>query len=125
MKVKTSELVGLSLNWAVAKSEDYDDQLRVFFEELRDYGRTQVHDDEWVYYAPSTDWAQGGRILEMANISLAAKDPMHDYWAAMTQYGGYQQNGPTPLIAICRCFVVSKLGNEVDIPDDFLRRQKQ
>lgn len=134
MKVKTSELVGLPLNWAVAKSENYDDQLRVFLDELRDYGRTQVHDDEWTYYAPSTDWAQGGRIAECNDIGFLPTEKHRGGQAKAFVYTPSQHDlcledacshtcfGPTPLIAVCRCFVASKLGDEVDIPDDFLRR---
>lgn len=28
--------------------------------------------------------------------------------------------GPTPLIAAMRCFVASKLGDEVEVPDELL-----
>ena len=32
--------------------------------------------------------------------------------------GAALEYGPTPLIAAMRCFVVSKLGDEVNVPDD-------
>jgi hypothetical protein len=30
----------------------------------------------------------------------------------------YQEHGPTPLIAAMRCFVASKLGDEIEIPKE-------
>ena len=30
----------------------------------------------------------------------------------------WQEHGPTPLIAAMRCYVASKLGDEVDVPDE-------
>ncbi len=34
--------------------------------------------------------------------------------------GGKWGMGPTPLIAAMRCYVASKLGDEVDIPEELL-----
>ena len=31
------------------------------------------------------------------------------------------RNGPTPLIAAMRCYVISKLGEEVEVPDELAR----
>jgi hypothetical protein len=31
------------------------------------------------------------------------------------------QNGPTPLVAAMRCYVASKLGDTVEIPDDLVK----
>jgi hypothetical protein len=36
-------------------------------------------------------------------------------WDANVQYG------PTPLIAAMRCYVASKLGDEVEVPDELLQ----
>lgn len=33
---------------------------------------------------------------------------------------GHCYYGPTPLIAICHCYVASKLGDEVDVPEELL-----
>ena len=33
--------------------------------------------------------------------------------------------GPTPLIAAMRCFVASKLGDEVDVPDELIKQHTQ
>jgi hypothetical protein len=74
----------------------------------------------------STDWAQGGPIIEREGITLRApssegiqyraKDGS-PLWRASTP-DGVSGNGPTPLIAAMRCYVSSKLGDEVEIPEE-------
>lgn len=60
-------------------------------------------------YKPSTDWSQGGPIIEREKMGVF---PTHDGWAAG------MQSGPTPLIAAMRCYVANKLGDEVEIPKE-------
>ena len=42
------------------------------------------------------------------------------YWNAETTERAIErkQDGPTPLIAAMRCFVASRLGEEVDMPEE-------
>ncbi len=55
-------------------------------------------------WAPSTDWAQGGPLIEREKITLS---DCEGGWAA--GYAGTLNSfGPTPLIAAMRCFVASK-----------------
>jgi hypothetical protein len=100
--MKTSELTDIALDWAVAKIEA----------------------NVWGYFSPSTNWSHGGPIIEREIIVLT--HPKHDCWTATTQDSTdldtplYQEDGPTPLIAAMRCYVASKLGEEVDIPAELL-----
>jgi hypothetical protein len=55
MKVKTNELSGQALDWAVAKCEGYQTLMR------RGKLETLFTENGWT---PSTDWAQGGPIIE-------------------------------------------------------------
>ena len=124
--MKTSELTGDDLDWAVAKCEGpnsvaacyYDDDgLPIYLEEA----------DRHVW-EPSTDWAQGGPIIERENISVwetctEVEDPQE--WMAITSRRTWGEDGerdascgPTPLIAAMRCFVASRLGDEVEIPKE-------
>jgi len=65
----------------------------------------------------STDWSQGGPIIEREKI---ATDYDHDVWNA-AKYGlSWYVGGPTPLIAAMRCYVASKLGDEVDVPEELV-----
>lgn len=59
------------------------------------------------------DWAQGGPIIGRESINLTK---MHGHgWHADC---GQVNVGRTPLIAAMRCYVASKLGNEIEIPDE-------
>jgi hypothetical protein len=119
--MKTSELSGAALNWAVAKCADVinGDALDVGF--IREGG-----------YTPSTDWAQGGAIIEREKISLIwMQFTDEQYWLASIDavrrehemFNGielpyeHEARGTTPLEAAMRCYVTSKLGNEVQIPE--------
>jgi hypothetical protein len=105
--VKTSELAVSALDWAVAKCEGY---AGIALQE-----RT---DTDW--YSPSTDWAQGGPIIEREKI---ATDPDADdrQWAASTRDAPCYWVGPTPLVAAMRCYVASKLGDSVEVPEELLK----
>ena len=119
--LKTSELTGAALDWAVAKCEglpfthgDYEYSLD---------GRVFQRGGCSVERRYSTDWAQGGPIIEREKIELR----YHDVIVAGIWYRdgigsdecSHKAIGPTPLIAAMRCYVVSKLGEEVEIPEGF------
>jgi hypothetical protein len=97
--MKTNELTGNALDWAVAKCEGYRLDL--------------VPEDS---YTPSTDWAQGGPIIEREGIELTCTDE----WKAFMPFQSIpcDEDGPTPLIAAMRCYVASKLGEDVSIPEE-------
>lgn len=70
----------------------------------------------------STDWAQGGPIIEREGISTVSQGDGHEWIASLWDYKiedwHLHTTGPTPLIAAMRCFVASKLGDEVDVPEE-------
>lgn len=125
MKVKTADLIGSALDWAVAQCE---------------WGNKFANSTDLVQVARrqgySTNWAQSGPIIEREGINLSVD--YQDDWLTtdMVQIGwkanlwnnsvpgtaGFLQwaYGPTPLIAAMRCFVASRLGDEVDIPEELL-----
>ena len=116
MKVKTQELIGPALDWAVAKCED--ESIRLADGRVR-FALSQFTND-YDLYSPSDDWAQGGPIIELNEIG--SFHYIHGFhgstWSASIGSCGFQQDGPTPLIAAMRCYVASKLGDVVDIPDE-------
>lgn len=109
--MKTSELTGAALDWAVAKA-------------IGEYKPVAVP-------SYSTDWAQGGPIIDREDIAMSSKPD--GLWAAYAPKGTrlvvhagqsvevfnwtYKQCGYTPLIAAMRCYVASKLGNDIDLPE--------
>ena len=113
MKIKTSELTGAALDWAVAKCEGLGLGPRGFV--------VYYHDGEPAMWQPSTDWAQGGPIIEREKISVMFSFDLGVWVSAIGELwvpeeGGV--HGPTPRIAAMRCFVASKLGDEVEIPEE-------
>ena len=109
--MKTNELTGATLDWAVAKCEGIDHDTAVLNVKYGD-------DNDW-FLAFSTDWAQGGPIIEREAIQLTPDEYAGTWAAYMTNAGEpYDGTGTTPLIAAMRCYVASKLGDEVDVPKE-------
>jgi hypothetical protein len=76
---------------------------------------------------PSTDWAQGGPIIEREGIGLLRVGDRlpHQQWDAgetdeLPDTLWAVVSGPTPLIAAMRCYVASKLGDNIDIPEELI-----
>lgn len=170
--VKTSELIGPALDWAVAKCEGYE---VILFDKLwRDNATAKGYDpveiERHLTWQPqrghhvivelrnlqldqrnpdnltpsrcavdipnySTDWSQGGPIIEREGISTFKHNKLDDRepdkWCAHkvvprpNMEGGFNMtaiaiDGPTPLIAAMRCYVASKLGNTVEIPKELI-----
>ena len=123
MKIKTSELTGLALDYAVAlasgATEIRSDDIRWFFTL---HGDTYVLSNGWggMSYQPSDNWTLGGPIIERGRICI---DIGHDGVCLAYSKQNYADNkefmcaGPTPLVATMRCFVASKLGEEVELPE--------
>ena len=99
--MKTAELTGPALDWAVAKAWQpvYSD--KHLLEHAKDFH-------------PSTDWTHGGPIIERERIELRGDGD--EGWIADDNLNPSQW-GPTPLIAAMRCYVASKLGDEVEVPE--------
>ena len=118
MQVKTSELSGVALNWAVAKCEGLDITIGKTEQGSKLTVLTPI-DGLWRHFKPSTDWAQGGPIIEREAIEIKPQN-FGEYWVALYPQWqtSHRQEGQTPLIAAMRCYVASKLGSPVDIPDE-------
>lgn len=116
MKIKTSELSGAALDWAVATCTPNSKPIISVHKNSK--GAT-VYFSEGLYnagipYRPSTDWCQGGPIIEQNNISVLR---YCGEWAAQIS-GSPMHYADTHLVAAMRCYVASKLGDEVEIPEE-------
>lgn len=119
MKIKTSELTGNRLIWAVAKCETPEGGYKQWVQDDLDKGIT--HGMEY-----PTDWLWGGPIIERERIELVWRgdnwvaNPSFEYETGVQWANGEDGSytGPTPLIAAMRCYVASKLGKEVEVPDE-------
>lgn len=129
--MKTSELTGAALDWAVAKCEGGEFHMRTY---KGDNPGAPFPAIQWAYdwqelsaFQPSTDWALGGPIIEWEKISLeylpGAGDAGADVWVATRAEGPgvSEEQGDKPLVAAMRCYVASQLGDEVDVPEELLR----
>lgn len=98
--MKVSELQGAALDWAVAECEQF------------------VEDE----FEPSENWADGGPIIEREEISIEfGRAEFKSAWIAYKLGSPHEDNpkfGSTPLIAAMRCYVASKLGDEIEIPEE-------
>jgi hypothetical protein len=103
--MKTSELIGPALDWAVTVANGMFPS--EYFYDAHLCGRLN-----W-----STDLAQGGPIIEREKIATAPHGESE--WLAYRQGVSGYIVGPTSLIAVMRCFA-SKLGDEVDVPEELL-----
>lgn len=119
--MKTSELTGKALDWAVALAEGATglayDGVACYWFTLN--GVDRVLSRGWSdkqNWHPSTNWSQGGPIIEREKI--CADFLLNDRWLAVSRLTEKQGYGPAPLIAAMRCYVASKLGNEVNIPEN-------
>jgi Protein of unknown function (DUF2591) len=143
MKIKTSELTGKTLAYAVhmanggsywtssnAKwdtNEGYTDWVldksglnRYVFDGSRSRAGHWEVLETWT---PDTDWAQGGPIIERKQINLLHRGFGGDsvWWAAIGDADDEETIGyfgPTSLIAAMRCDVASELGDEVEVPQE-------
>jgi hypothetical protein len=97
--MKVSELSGMQLDWAVFEAE---------------HG-TQTYEFTDAY-RPSSNWAQGGPIIEREGIEVGPQ--IRSGWQSTVWKNNrpISSQGPTPLVAAMRCYVASKLGDEIDLP---------
>ena len=121
--MKTANLIGPALDWAVAIALGHNKQ-----DVITDFGvyiRIKTQPAGMLTFCPSTDWSQGGPIIEREGIELSpftdstSNGPIR-LWVATRyeRFAMFEEQGPTPLIAAMRCFVTSRLGDEVDIPEE-------
>lgn len=141
MKIKTDELIGPQLDWAVATCEG----LPIRHDPMN-FGPAFAEGGFWIWddrgpigkrdyrligrqYCPSTNWAQGGPIIEREKIEIVRGNDLifpngnekgeytEPLWLASCG-GGRMFNGPTSLVAAMRAFVAIKLGDEIEISEE-------
>lgn len=126
--MKTSELIGPALDWAVMKIEG-----RVLVQTLgggllvngrHEDGRELPEDWQMTFmWHPSTDWEQGGPIIEREEIDVYCHESPKSgcgWWVAEITGTGVKARGNSYLVAAMRAFVASKLGDEIEIPEELI-----
>ena len=133
MKIKTSNLTGAQLDWAVAKCEGKNVEL--IGVENDDDPNKFWHNDTNQFYKFSTNWAVGGPIIGREGIRVG-QTPTYNREKNLFELGGIvayypldlnledppeSSKGKTYLEAAMRCYVASKLGDEIEIPEELCK----
>ena|SRR5690554_1138318 len=115
MKVKTSELEGAALDWAVAKAASVDVYANPHW--------GPVTKDGCSPYRPSTDWSQGGPLIDryLIEFRTQAKGCKVLAWAA---HEPRPSEGPSHLVAACRAVVKIEIGDTIDVPDELMEGER-
>lgn len=137
MKIKTADLIGPALNWAVAKAEglnpNSDPKVRRQYVGYSGFAEANGFGYAIKHY--STDWSHGGPLIEREGLNLFKHNKLNesqpDVWCAHkvvprpNMEGSFNScalalDGPTPLIVAMRCVVAANLGDEIEIPEELL-----
>lgn len=123
--IKTTDLIGRQLDWAVAKCLAQENGAtyvttssgKLFISDpLNPPGRLNN-------FCPSKNWSQGGPIIQREGISLSYFDD-HDScpWDVCMQMKprALDLEGFEPLVLAMRCYVSSKFGESIDVPEELL-----
>lgn len=140
IEVKTADLIVPALDWAVAHATKAWEWAHEWFPAMTldptfrgvsdnaTYGhvslipRNPMRQDSQPFM-PSTDWAQGGRLIEKHQVSLHCPQSTDDVWAAwiITDSEEVAQGGDTALVAACRAIVAANLGDTLSIPAELVK----
>lgn len=132
IEVRTSDLVGKALDWAVAQVES-----RTWHNTDGEFGQATgwlvdvaigAGDGVWIRlrdWSPSTDWNKGGPLIEKHGVALSAPYTLDPTWDAYLYSddgaGDFEaESCSTPLIAVCRVIVAAKLGDVVRVPAELV-----
>lgn len=128
IQVKTIELVGPALHWAVATAVAEDVKITISRAANSNHHEAKIsckylvkQGQEWVTstfawtsdYAPSSDWLQTGALL---NTHFFHVDKTGSGSAA--QFGHEAVSGDDLQLAICRAVVLKNIGALIDIPSE-------
>lgn len=116
MQIKTGELTGPALDWAVATLEKLPRDVLVVVGGRPIVHRTFLGEITELRCEFSAHWSQGGPIIEREKLTL---EWTGEDWMAYIRHDE-EFFGSTPLIAAMRCYAASKLGDEIDVPDDIV-----
>jgi len=118
--MKTSELTDIALDWAVCEASG----LLAAYPKVRKSFKSKWQGNSTFFIHPSADWAQAGLIIEREGIATCTSGvgwEASKFFDINGEVEASVEYGPTLLIAAMRCFVASKLGDEIDIPEELLK----
>ena len=118
--------MGKALDYAVGKANGWVN----YPEDSIEHGNTWHCDPEkapfgrtikLADYKPSTNWIIAGRIIEDEKLQLSPSK-CGKYWQVVSHGDNwFCCTGEEPLLTLAmRCYAASKLGKEIEIPDNLL-----
>lgn len=136
IEVKTADLIGKALDWAVGIADGRELELPSAVKGrkgvvwcdpfvIKREGRPDFHDKTRRKWEPSTDWSHGGPLIEKHRIELRASGS-ENWWAdkimiridpSANDWCGF---GPTPLVAACRAIVQGWSGDTISVPKELM-----
>lgn len=115
MKIETSKAADTVLDYLVAKCQGLDAS------QIKANGPVHLFRTigcDPTPYQPSSNWLQGGPIIEQEGISIERFKSTTKWSAFKFDSGDCEVAAETPLIAAMRCYVASTLGEEIEVPDE-------
>lgn len=119
VEVKTAELTGPALDWAVAKATGET----LGGESIQDgyiLVGLGVDGDLQRKFSPSTEWSQGGPLRDSYDVGIEPGTPNGPPYAYVPGRDLEGSFGETALIALCRAIVAAKLGDVVQVPKELI-----
>jgi len=118
MKIKVSEATNIQLDWMVAKCEgrtvtNYHGGA-VWVKGRHEFFPSEDLEGYDFVFSAHCSWEIAGEIIEKHRIEIK---PVYSGWVAFLGHTCFAL-GENPRIAAMRCFVSSKLGDEVEIPEE-------
>lgn len=112
VEVKTADLIGPALDWAVAKAVPQKHWPVIVG------GKVMLDTDyDHIPYSPSTTWQDGGPLIDSL-VAIISKRVEGSWWS---HSGNNLGEGPSALIAACRAIVASKLGDKIHVPKELMQ----
>jgi len=131
IEVKTAELEGAALDWAVALAVDW---AAARIQPIITPSKThyEIHAPSGLQLNPSVSWARGGPLIDEYKPWLSPPvgndqdDEPYGWDAEIYGVDGSDQlshiiGAPTALIAACRAIVAAKLGETVRVPVELMK----
>ncbi len=127
IELKTSELIGAALNFAVARVVDYKPALiqdPCGPDEWIIMGRDDMYltrdPEEFHVWSPSTEWSQCGPLLRKFSVDIEHLGDGRVIGRIVED--GAAELGPDELIAACRAIVAARLGDTVSVPAELVEK---
>lgn len=129
IEVKTCDLEGPALDWAVGCIEDEQiDRRPIGWRFMNLKGWVLLPDTPYFdivnHWSPSTNWSQGGPLITKFLIEFRVEHERTICSYLCDANGMYISDGSygdTHLIAACRAIVTAKLGETVNVPAELIK----